>query len=274
MFPSEDSIDSLIEQQEFFELIELRKKGSPWYALKNKFGLTVLNKAVISGNSSVVKTLLEMGAVPIKNELIDGTTFFPLHYSIMAKNNKTTELLLSAGCSPNYENEYGQSPLSVSCYYRDPLATNLLVENFATLNPPYYQTSKKPEDIKKIHPYNIVLDWLSNEKITDNEFLVIRKILELGGKPYHLVPENKISCMVDNLREHHKEELSNLECASSIIDFIEKIIVSHECRKEKKTAVGNILAPGLGFSMLSTGGLVRKFLESEKPKKTDKNLRY
>lgn len=274
LFPSKNSINDLIEQQEFSQLIELRKKGCPWSTLKNQMGLTSLNKAVISGNSSVVKSFLEIGAIPSNDELTDGTTFFPLHHSIITNNNKTVELLLSAGCSPNYENEYSQSPLSVACSSRNTIATSLLVENFATLNPPYYQTTRKPQEITKIHPYNIILDWLSHQKITDSECLVIKKMLELGSKPYHLVPENKINFIVSNLRNYHKEELKISEALSTTIDLIEKIIVLNEYKKERKVAVGNILAPGLGCNILSDNSQVKKLLESEKPKKIDKNLRY
>ena len=65
---------------------------------QDKFGLTILYRAVVNKNYNLCEYLLEYNADPnIKN--VNGET--PLHQAIDIENNKIINLLLEKGANPN-----------------------------------------------------------------------------------------------------------------------------------------------------------------------------
>lgn len=103
-------------------------------SIKNKFGTQALHLAVHSGNSRVVKLLLDAGAdVNVKNN--DETT---LHEAVRAENVRILKLFLSAGAEVNEPDGSGNTPLHYAAEFNKilacPLILKLLIKAGADVN--------------------------------------------------------------------------------------------------------------------------------------------
>lgn len=90
-----------VERGDWRLVLEARRNGVSWNALRTQTGLPALGVALVNGTADIVARLLEQGASPSDSKMFDGTIFSPLWRVIEQQDNQKLILLLDAGADPN-----------------------------------------------------------------------------------------------------------------------------------------------------------------------------
>jgi len=128
--PHCDDILSAAEAGDLAVVSDILAKHPSHAHAANKYGWSVLHKAVTGGNIEIVKTLLAHGVDP---NVRSGTEETPLHCISSKASVELVELLLSAGADVN-ATDYGDHSVLHSARYASADIISLLLQNGANVH--------------------------------------------------------------------------------------------------------------------------------------------
>lgn len=199
-----------------------------------------LINAVNRNDMATVKKLLAQCADPNVIDDEDGGFSTPLHYAVEDGRKAIVSLLLSAGATPNFLNDKGESPLMKAIYAKDVETTKVLLNAGADLN-------VMDEDGYNPLCYAIHVNSLDLVKILINAKSPVNKNYKSEVTPLRLAVLNRnadiIKLLIDaggNVNEQDEHGESLLAYATYKADItITDLLRSHGAKQGAKEKVDN-----------------------------------